>query len=142
MFTEKPRKVHLFHDQKGARIPHSNRLFANTLCKMNSNVPDSHITDDPEKVTCKICLKDARFPGGKSRSKVKQLEDMLNECAQDCNNLSDLVEAQNERIRKLEKVLQFAYDHMGLDLQSVVIHNTTETTVGDIIRAVLNDGKK
>lgn len=60
-FHEEPRKVHLHFDQKGAKIGTSNRLFANTLCKMNSDVPESHITTDPMKVTCKICRKDARF---------------------------------------------------------------------------------
>lgn len=62
-YHETPRKVHLFHDQKGAMVPHRSYAFANTLCKMNSNVPESHITTDPEKVTCKICRKDARFKG-------------------------------------------------------------------------------
>lgn len=61
MFTETPRKVHFHHDQGGATIGISNRPFANTLCKMNSAVPESHITTDPDKVTCKICRKDARF---------------------------------------------------------------------------------
>lgn len=50
------RKVHLYHDQQGAKIGHSDRLFANTACKMNSNVPLSHITTDIHKVTCSICL--------------------------------------------------------------------------------------
>lgn len=56
-----PRKVHFHHDQKGATIGITNRPFANTLCKMNSDVPESHITTDPDKVTCKICRKDHRF---------------------------------------------------------------------------------
>lgn len=55
------RKVHLYHDQQGARINShipgvEGRLFANTACKMNSDVPESHITTDLGKVTCKICL--------------------------------------------------------------------------------------
>lgn len=55
------RKVHLYHDQKGARINShipgvEGRLFANTACKMNSDVPLSHITTDIHKVTCQICL--------------------------------------------------------------------------------------
>lgn len=60
-FPEQPRKVHLHHDQQGATIGITGRPFANTLCKMNSDVPESHITTDPTKVTCKICRKDARF---------------------------------------------------------------------------------
>ena len=60
-FEEYIRKVHLFHDQEGATIKHSGRRFANTLCKMNSDVPESHITSDPDKVTCSICRKDRRF---------------------------------------------------------------------------------
>lgn len=55
------RKVHLYHDQKGATIKYSGKKFANTLCKMNSDVPASHITTDPSKVTCKICRRDHRF---------------------------------------------------------------------------------
>ena len=62
MFRDaEPRKVHLWFDQDGAKIAGTSRLFANTLCKMNSDVPESHITHDPAKVTCKICRKDARF---------------------------------------------------------------------------------
>lgn len=54
-YGEFERNVHFFHDQRGAKIPHSNRKFANTLCKMNSDVPESHITTDPTLVTCKLC---------------------------------------------------------------------------------------
>ncbi|QHB80495.1 hypothetical protein P6F35_gp62 [Sphingomonas phage vB_StuS_MMDA13] len=61
MFEERPRKVHFHHDQQGATFGLKNTPFANTLCKMNSAVPDSHITTDPELVTCKICRKDHRF---------------------------------------------------------------------------------
>lgn len=61
MFEEQPRKVHYYHDQQGATFGLSKKPFANTLCKMNSDVPASHITMDPSKVTCKICRKDARF---------------------------------------------------------------------------------
>jgi hypothetical protein len=56
-----PRKIHLAHDQHGAMIGRTNRRFANTLCKMNSDVPSSHITTDHSKVTCKICRGDRRF---------------------------------------------------------------------------------
>ena len=50
------RKVHLYHDQQGATIKSSGRPFANTACKMNSDIPESHITTDISKVTCQICL--------------------------------------------------------------------------------------
>lgn len=55
-------KIHLHRDQGGATIRGTSRKFANTLCKMNSDVPTERITTDPGKVTCKICLRDARFP--------------------------------------------------------------------------------
>lgn len=61
IFEERPRKVHFYHDQQGATFGLKKTPFANTLCKMNSAVPESHITTDPDKVTCKICRKDARF---------------------------------------------------------------------------------
>lgn len=61
MFEERPRKVHFHHDQQGATFGLKKTPFANTLCKMNSAVPESHITTDPDKVTCKICRKDHRF---------------------------------------------------------------------------------
>ncbi len=60
-FEEQPRKVHFHHDQQGATFGLKNTPFANTLCKMNSNVPLTHITKVPEEVTCKICRRDARF---------------------------------------------------------------------------------
>lgn len=55
-----PRKVHLFHDQGGDKM-YGGRPFANTLCRMNSDVPKTHITSDVSLVTCKICRKDKRF---------------------------------------------------------------------------------
>jgi hypothetical protein len=63
MFEERPRKVHFHHDQQGATFGAYGKQtpFANTLCKMNSAVPESHITTDPSLVTCKICRKDHRF---------------------------------------------------------------------------------
>lgn len=60
-----PRKVHLHHDQQGATYGGHGRQkprpFANTLCKMNSDVPESHITTDTSKVTCRICRKHHAF---------------------------------------------------------------------------------
>lgn len=61
IFEEQPRKVHFHHDNGGETFGLKKTPFANTLCKMNSNVPESHITTDPDKVTCKICRKDRRF---------------------------------------------------------------------------------
>lgn len=61
-FEPHERKFHYYHDQEGATFGRTKpRPFANTLCKMNSDVPESHITTDPHKVTCKICRKDRRF---------------------------------------------------------------------------------
>lgn len=60
-FEERPRKVHYFADQNGAKIPHSGKPFANTLCKMNSNVPGTHITTIPHEVTCKLCRQHKSF---------------------------------------------------------------------------------
>lgn len=54
-FEERPRKVHFYHDQKGAKIPHSNKPFGNTLCKINSNAPEMLTTNMPHSVTCKLC---------------------------------------------------------------------------------------
>lgn len=61
MFEEQPRKVHFYCDQKGATFGLKETPFANTVCRMNSTVPESHITTDASKVTCKICQKDHRF---------------------------------------------------------------------------------
>lgn len=58
MFDLPERKVHYAHDQSGRVRRHK---VANTLCAMNSDVPESHITTDPDKVTCRICQKDKRF---------------------------------------------------------------------------------
>ena len=62
-FIEYERKVHFRHHQNGATFRSGNKdvPFANTLCKMNSNVPASHITDDPSLVTCKICRRHQIF---------------------------------------------------------------------------------
>lgn len=72
-FQHQDPKVHLHHDQGGATISGTSRRFADTLCKMNSNVPADRITRDPAKVTCKICLRDARFPRAPQVAPVQPL---------------------------------------------------------------------
>lgn len=57
-YPEYERKVHYAFDQSARKGP---RKVANTLCAMNSKVPDSHITTDTNLVTCQICRKDKRF---------------------------------------------------------------------------------
>lgn len=58
-YEEKPRKVHLYHDQQGATYQScgSTRRYADTLCKANHRSPMTLTTKDHSKVTCKICLK-------------------------------------------------------------------------------------
>lgn len=73
IFEERPRKLHFYHDQEGATFGLKNTPFANTLCKMNSNVPDSHITTDPELVTCKICRQDHRFAELKRKRNINEM---------------------------------------------------------------------
>jgi hypothetical protein len=53
-------KVHLYHDQEGATY-RGGVLFCDTLCKGNWNRQTTLTTTDPNKVTCQICRKDARF---------------------------------------------------------------------------------
>ena len=62
-YVEQPRKVHLFHDQKGAEYGSMGKRhkYANTLCKGNFAGPDLQTTNDQNLVTCKICRRDARF---------------------------------------------------------------------------------
>ncbi len=59
MFEERPRKVHLFHDQKGATYGSMGYThpYADTLCKGNYAGPELRTTTDREKVTCKTCLR-------------------------------------------------------------------------------------
>lgn len=58
-FEPYERKVHLFEDQKGATYQScgQERMYADTLCKMNSRDPQIQLTTDPNQVTCKTCLK-------------------------------------------------------------------------------------
>ena len=58
-FEPYERKVHLFEDQKGATYQSmgKERLYADTLCKMNNRDPSIQLTTDPKLVTCKTCLK-------------------------------------------------------------------------------------
>lgn len=53
--SEKPLKVHMFFDNKGATYSSCShtRKYANTVCKANSDV--KHITSDFRDVTCKTC---------------------------------------------------------------------------------------
>lgn len=73
MFEERPRKVHFHHDQQGATFGLKKTPFANTLCKMNSAVPESHITTQPHLVTCKICKRDHRFREAEYRANMDVL---------------------------------------------------------------------
>lgn len=68
-YEERPRKVHLFRDWNGATYQSMGKMrrYANTLCKKNSDVPASHVTTEPEEVTCKNCLRKM----GRFRSKPK-----------------------------------------------------------------------
>jgi hypothetical protein len=65
------RKVHLFHDQQGATYQSmgKERLYADTLCKMNSRDPQIQLTTDPALVTCKTCLRKM----GRSAAPVKEI---------------------------------------------------------------------
>ena len=53
------RKVHLFHDQKGATYKSmgEERRYGDTLCKMNSRDPEIQLTTEPGEVTCRTCLR-------------------------------------------------------------------------------------
>lgn len=53
--SEKPLKVHMYFDNKGATYKSCGheRRYANTVCKANSDV--KHITSDFRDVTCKTC---------------------------------------------------------------------------------------
>jgi len=66
-FPEKPRKVHLYKDQKGATyggvIPGAQpRLYTNTACKGNHNHEGLLTTNNPDEVTCKLCLDKIETP--------------------------------------------------------------------------------
>lgn len=54
------RKVHLYKFQNGDEY-RSGKKFANTLCRMNSDVPTEFITTSHAEVTCKICRRHAEF---------------------------------------------------------------------------------
>ncbi len=58
-FEPYERKVHLFHDQKGATYQSMGheRRYGDTLCKMNNRDPATVTTTDPDQVTCKTCLR-------------------------------------------------------------------------------------
>lgn len=79
LFAAEPRKVHLFHDQKGAEYESMGKKhkYANTLCKGNFAGPELRTTDDPDLVTCKICRKDARFRVLLARQAVKLHRDSV-----------------------------------------------------------------
>lgn len=59
MFEEQERKTHLYRDQKGATYQSMGheRLYADTLCRMNNRDPAIKVTTDPALVTCKTCLR-------------------------------------------------------------------------------------
>lgn len=58
-FEPYQRKVHLFRDQKGATYKSmgAERMYADTLCKMNSRDPEIQLTTVPGEVTCRTCLR-------------------------------------------------------------------------------------
>lgn len=58
-YFDKPRKVHLYHDWKGATYGHGQKQkpYAPTLCKGNFSSNGLLTTDDHSKVTCQSCYK-------------------------------------------------------------------------------------
>lgn len=79
-FEPYQRKVHLFHDQKGATYQSmgAERMYADTLCKMNSLDPDIQLTTEPGDVTCKTCLrKMGRLKAEQSRPDIVRVVRIL-----------------------------------------------------------------
>lgn len=131
-FEERPRKVHLHRDQSGRKQRANGRPVDNTLCASNHGDRGLLKTDDPQKVTCKRCLKLM------DESPVGQLEVMLTETSKHLSEAEDLLERYRRRQDKLERTLRFALNQLGDD-RHVVVHMATEFCVGDLIEAVLSD---
>lgn len=137
IFEEQPRKVHLYRDQKGRRQKRGlGKLVDNTLCASNHGDRGLLTTDDPQKVTCKRCLKLLE-----EQNPVAELTVMLSENAKLLRAADEQIDLYTARIERLERTLGFALDQLGHE-RHAVIHVPTMLTVGELIEAVLADKVK
>lgn len=137
MFEERPRKVHLYRDQKGRKQRRGlGKPVDNTLCASNHGDRGLLTTDDPKKVTCKRCLKLLE-----EQNPVAELTVMLTESSKHLSQAEDLLDLYRRRCERLERTLGFALDQLGDD-RHVVIHVPTMMSVGELIDAVLADKVK
>lgn len=128
---ERPRKVHLYTDQRGRMQSYGNKPVDNTRCAGNHGDKNILTTEDPNKVTCRRCLHMM-----KRDEPVTDLEAALTEQAGHLGAAETKVEALLRRQAKLEDTVRFLLDQLG-DARHVVVHITTEFTVGDLAEAVL-----
>lgn len=128
----RPRKVHLARDQSGRVQRGSGKPVANVLCASNHGDRGLLKTDTPKDVTCLRCL------NLMAESPVGQLEVMLTEASADLTVAEDLLDRYRRRTDKLERMLRFALNQLD-EGRHAVIHVPTETTVEELIVAVLAD---
>jgi len=138
-YEDRPRKVHLYVDNSG-RKNRGGKQVDNTLCASNHGNRGLLTTSAEEAVTCQRCLKlmQDRNPVAELQRQITQLETMCNENAGEANRLSDILDDYKRRVSKLEKALKFAIDTLGEEAHAIV-HLATETTVGELLTAILNN---
>lgn len=134
MFEERPRKVHLYRDQGGRKQRRGlGKLVDNTLCASNHGDRGLLTTEDPQKVTCKRCLKLLE-----DQNPVAQMTVMLTETSAHLSQAEDLLDLYRRRVERLERTLGFALDQLGHE-RHVVVHVPTMLSAGELIEAVLRD---
>lgn len=133
-FEQQPRKVHLFRDQGGRKQRRGlGKPVDNTLCASNHGDRGLLTTEDPQKVTCKRCLKLLE-----EQNPVAQMTVMLTETSKHLTEAEDLLDLYRRRTERLERTLGFALDQLGHE-RHVIVHVPTMLSVGELVEAVLAD---
>jgi len=133
VFEEKPRKVHLYKDQKGAtyRSRGKDRPFANTLCRGN-HIPEGVITTtDPARVTCKRCQTSLGLLA------EKLPEGMVDHTGNTIRELEAALKSAREDAARLARVLRMVRQHCRDETLFVVVLPQSMISVGDIVDGAL-----
>lgn len=166
-FEERPRKVHMFKDQKGATYKSCGdvRKYADTICKGNFSGPGLLTTNDPKKVTCTICLRkmqnmkkfrddmpppprpflmngineEALKKAGEEIARAaRQMADRLQRVRPpEDPSLERLLGEEVEHANHLAEVLRYALSMIEDDKEHVIAVLGTQITVGQVIRGTL-----
>lgn len=112
----RPLKVHMFRDQKGATYSSCGKThkYADTACK--HNWPVENVTQDPNRVTCKRCLRMM------AKAEVVSVpEGHLQEVYKDREDLQEWLYSEMGMADQMAALARLLLDRLGPDDQQVLV---------------------